>query len=65
VWRKAGKLVLVPSGKAELLGENDQVVGRLTFVGAAAEQPAAASSDAETSSESKESSAEPDDGTQE
>lgn len=63
--RKAGKLVLAPSGKAELLDENDQVVGQLTFVGAAAGQPAAAPSDAETPSESKEPNAEPDDGTQE
>jgi hypothetical protein len=63
--RKAGKLVLAPSGKAELLDENDQVVGQLTFVGAAAEQPAVAPSDAETPSESKEPNAEPDDGTQE
>jgi hypothetical protein len=63
--RRAGKLVLAPSGKAELLDENDRVVGQLTFVGAAAEQPTAAPSDAETPSESKEPNAEPDDGTQE
>ena len=63
--RKAGKLVLAPSGKAKLLDENDRVVGRLTFVEGTSEQPAAAPSGAETPSESKESDAEPDDGTQE
>ena len=56
--RKAGKLVLGPSGNAELLDANDQVVGHFTATGGGAEQSAAAPESEETPPELETSEAE-------
>lgn len=74
--RKSGKLIMHPSGDAELRDENDQVIGKFSFSGTTAEEPAAASgsemdepvseSDSnETPPESEISEADPDDAVKE
>jgi hypothetical protein len=51
--RKSGTLVMHPSGNAELRDENDQVIGKFTFSGTTAEQPAVTASDTEPGSETE------------
>jgi hypothetical protein len=51
--RKSGTLVMHPSGNAELRDENDQVIGKFTFSGTTAEQPAVTASEAEPGAETE------------